>query len=59
MTDAYQNRIATAVPRLRYGASWSASFTIAAGLNVLTLAYRPTLLWLKRALADFPAERPI
>ena len=28
-------------------------------INVLTLAYRPTLLWLKRALADFPAERPI
>ena len=25
----------------------------------LTLASRPTLLWLKRALADFPAERPI
>jgi hypothetical protein len=28
-------------------------------INVLTLAYRPTLFWLKRALADFPAERPI
>src|SRR6201987_1677150 len=28
-------------------------------INILTLAYRPTLLWLKRALADFPAERPI
>jgi hypothetical protein len=28
-------------------------------INVLTLAYRPTLLWRKRALADFPAERPI
>jgi len=28
-------------------------------INVLTPAYRPTLLWLKRALADFPAERPI
>src|SRR6202795_3642225 len=28
-------------------------------INVLTLAYRPILLWLKRALADFPAERPI
>ena len=28
-------------------------------INVLTFAYRPTLLWLKRALADFPAERPI
>jgi len=28
-------------------------------INVLTLAYRPTLLWLKRALKDFPAERPI
>jgi len=28
-------------------------------INVLTLAYRPTLLWLKRVLADFPAERPI
>src|SRR5215471_6510176 len=28
-------------------------------INVLTLAYRPTLLWLKRALADFPEERPI
>jgi len=28
-------------------------------INVLTLAYRPTLLWLKRALTDFPAERPI
>jgi len=26
-------------------------------INVLTLAYRPTLLWLKRALAAFPAER--
>jgi hypothetical protein len=22
--------------------------------NVLTLAYRPTLLWLKRAVANFP-----
>jgi hypothetical protein len=31
----------------------------AAGRNVLTLAYHPTLLWLKRALADFLAERPI
>ena len=28
-------------------------------INVLTLAYRPTMLWLKRALADFPAGRPI
>lgn len=28
-------------------------------INVLTLAYRPTLLWLKRAVADFPAGRPI
>jgi hypothetical protein len=28
-------------------------------INVFTLAYRRTLLWLKRALADFPAERPI
>ena len=28
-------------------------------INVLTLASRPTLLWLKRALADFPAEWPI
>jgi len=28
-------------------------------INVLTLAYRPTLLWLKRALADFPVGRPI
>src|ERR1700751_236791 len=28
-------------------------------INVVTLAYRPTLLWLKRALADFPAERAI
>jgi hypothetical protein len=28
-------------------------------INVLTLASRPTLLWLKRAPADFPAERPI
>ena len=28
-------------------------------INVLTLAYRPTLLWLRRALTDFPAERPI
>jgi hypothetical protein len=28
-------------------------------INVLALAYRPTLLWLKRALADFLAERPI
>ena len=28
-------------------------------INVLTLAYRPTLLWLKRALAYFPAEQPI
>ena len=28
-------------------------------INVLTLAYRPTPLWLKRALADFPAEQPI
>jgi len=27
-------------------------------INVFTLAYRPTLLWRKRALADFPAERP-
>jgi hypothetical protein len=27
--------------------------------NVLTLACRPTLLWLKRALADFPAELPM
>jgi hypothetical protein len=26
MTDAYQNRIATAVPRLRYGAIGSDSF---------------------------------
>ena len=26
MTDAYQNRIATAVPRLRYGAIGSGSF---------------------------------
>jgi hypothetical protein len=23
-------------------------------INVLTLAYRPTLLWLKRAVANFP-----
>jgi hypothetical protein len=28
-------------------------------INILTLAYRPTLLWLKRALADFPVGRPI
>ena len=28
-------------------------------INVLTLAYPPTVIWLKRALADFPAERPI
>jgi hypothetical protein len=28
-------------------------------INVLTLAYRPTQLWLKRALTAFPAERPI
>jgi hypothetical protein len=28
-------------------------------INILTLAYRPTLLWLKRAVADFPAGRPI
>jgi SAM-dependent methyltransferase len=28
-------------------------------INVLTLAYRPTLLWLKRAVADFPGGRPI
>jgi hypothetical protein len=28
-------------------------------VNVLTLAYRPTLLWLKRAMANFPGGRPI
>ena len=28
-------------------------------INILTLAYRPTLLWLKRAVADLPAGRPI
>ena len=28
-------------------------------INVLTLAYPPTVIWLKRALADFPAEQPI
>jgi hypothetical protein len=28
-------------------------------INVLTLAYRPTLLWLKRAMANFPGGRPI
>ena len=28
-------------------------------INALTLAYSPTLLWLKRALADFPTVRPI
>jgi SAM-dependent methyltransferase len=28
-------------------------------INILTLAYRPTLLWLKRAVADFPVGRPI
>ena len=27
--------------------------------NVLTLAYRPTLLWLKRAVANFPGGWPI
>jgi SAM-dependent methyltransferase len=28
-------------------------------INILTLAYRPTLLWLKRAVTDFPAGRSI
>jgi len=28
-------------------------------INILTLAYRPTLLWLKLAVADLPAGRPI
>jgi hypothetical protein len=28
-------------------------------INILTLAYRPALLWLKRAVADFPAGRSI
>jgi hypothetical protein len=28
-------------------------------INVLTLAYRPTLLWLERATANFPGGRPI
>ena len=28
-------------------------------INVLTLAYHPTLLWLERATANFPGGRPI
>ena len=28
-------------------------------INILTLAYRPTLLWLKRAVADLPAGQTI
>ena len=28
-------------------------------INVSTLAYRPTLLWLKRAVANFPGGWPI
>jgi SAM-dependent methyltransferase len=28
-------------------------------INILTLAYRPTLLWLKRAVEHLPAGRPI
>src|ERR1700751_4530662 len=28
-------------------------------INLWTLASRPPLLWLKHAIADFPAERPI
>ena len=35
MTDAYQKRIAAAVPRLRYGAIGSGPNTVAAGLACL------------------------